>query len=311
MKKLAIGILLLMGLALALAGCDNDNEGITRYVYVDDGPPPVPQGVYSITGDEQVFIYWTQIDDVEGDFNRYIVYRSNDPDTGYWSIGETTDDYFTDNNVVNGHTYYYAVSSVDDGGRVSDLSYEYVFDTPRPEGYNRRLYDFNYDPDNSGWDLSAQMVVAYNSISADFNVEYYEPNGVFFLNVANIDTDIQDMGFTDDIDEINYSPVNGWSYLGWVEVILGHTYVIWTDDNHFAKVRVTAIDLPNNSIVFDWAYQVDAGNPELKPTVGPRPHAPRPENYLRWTINEGNVQNSENFALSGEMATPISGKAGR
>lgn len=285
MKKLFILIAALA--ALGLTGCDCDDDCITNS-RTDAGPPPVPQGVYSITGDGQVFIYWNHVDDIEGDFDYYIVYRSNDPDTGYWSIGETVENEFVDNNVSNGQTYYYAVSSVDNIGRLSDLSYEYVFDTPRPENYNQRIYDFNTNPDNAGWDLANQRIVAYNSIDADFYIEYFDGNGVFYINVANIDTDIQDMGYTDTIDEINYSPVDGWSQLGWAEIILGHTYIIWTDDNHFAKVRVTAIDVPNNSIVVDWAYQVDTGNPELKPLITPKPKFDRPDNYLR-LANDKNV----------------------
>ncbi|MEZ5359081.1 MAG: hypothetical protein R3F48_09660 [Candidatus Zixiibacteriota bacterium] len=277
MKKLLILIAAIA--ALGLVGCDNDDDCIL--CSGDAGAPPVPQGVYSITGDGAVYIYWNHIDDVEGDFDYYIVYRSNHPDTGYWSIGETTDNEFVDDNVTNGQTYYYAVSSIDIYGHLSDLSYEYVFDTPRPEAYNQRLYDFNINPDNSGWDFSGRRVVAYNSIDADFYVEYYDANGVFYINVSNIDTDIQDMGYTSNLDEVNYSPTEGWSQLGWVEVIAGHTYIIWTDDNHFAKVRVTAVDIPNNSIVVDWAYQVDTGNPELKPAVFPKPKIDRPDNYLR------------------------------
>ncbi len=284
MKKTLI--LLLALAALGLYGCDED-DCLTCPTYGDNGPPPVPQGVFSITGDEQVFIYWNHVDDIEGDFDTYVVYRSFDQDTGYLEIGTTGNDYFVDNNVNNGQTYYYAVSSMDLNGYLSDLSYENVFDTPRPEGYNQRIYDFNTAADSSGWDLSGFSRVAYNSINADFNLEYFAGNDVFYINVANVDTDIQDMGFTDDLDEINYSPVDGWSYLGWVEVILGHTYIIWTDDNHFAKVRITAIDEATNSAVFDWAYQVDWGNPELKPFI--RPSIERPDNYLRMANQKNSI----------------------
>ncbi|HMB69817.1 MAG TPA: hypothetical protein VKU85_10915, partial [bacterium] len=53
-----------------------------------------------------------------------------------------------------------------------------------------------------------------------------------------------------------------------VELIPGHTYVVWTHDSYFAKLRVVAIvekaGIPS-AILFDWAYQVDQGNPELAP----------------------------------------------
>ncbi|MCK5126484.1 MAG: hypothetical protein KAR42_09530 [candidate division Zixibacteria bacterium] len=290
MKKTILIILTIA--ALGLVGCDCD-DCVTNTVILDNGPPPVPQGVYSITGDESVAIHWLEIDDVEGDFDFYIVYRSNHPDTGYWPIDSTTNDYSVDNDVTNGQTYYYAVSSIDDGGRVSDLSYENVFDTPRPDGINRRLYDYNNRPDGAGWDFSAQVPVAYNSINSDFYIEYFVDNQIFYINVANVDTDIQDMGYTDDLDEINYSPDAGWSSLGWLEVIIGHTYVIWTDDNHFAKIRVTTTDMADSSVVIDWAYQVDVGNPELKPLVNPKPDITRPDNYLRLV----NVNQKDTFSF--------------
>ncbi|NNF05795.1 MAG: hypothetical protein HKN21_03455, partial [Candidatus Eisenbacteria bacterium] len=54
---------------------------------------------------------------------------------------------------------------------------------------------------------------------------------------------------------------------------------VWTRDNHFAKVRIT--DMSSNRIEFDWAYQVDNGNPELKPR----------------TRDEGNAFNSTSLGL--------------
>ncbi|MEO0156993.1 MAG: hypothetical protein ABIL07_07755, partial [candidate division WOR-3 bacterium] len=68
-------------------------------------------------------------------------------------------------------------------------------------------------------------------------------------------------GYTASFDEIGYAPDDGWSPTGIVEAIVGHTYVIWTWDNHFAKIRVAS--LKPGYVIFDWAYQVDPGNPEL------------------------------------------------
>jgi hypothetical protein len=49
---------------------------------------------------------------------------------------------------------------------------------------------------------------------------------------------------------------------------VGHCYVVWTRDDHYAKFRVTDIQpaaggVPDR-VVFDWAYQVDPGNRELR-----------------------------------------------
>jgi hypothetical protein len=127
------------------------------------------------------------------------------------------------------------------------------------------MVDFNVLPSFAGWDLENQTVVNYQSLNCDFFLEYVGGDDVFYLNVGNVLTDLQDMGYTSDFDEISFSPDSGWSLNGWAEVILGHTYIFWTDDNHFAKIRITSIDRFNDRIFFDWAYQIAQGNRELKP----------------------------------------------
>jgi hypothetical protein len=309
MKSLMFTILVLS--AFLIIACEKDKEYITEVVYIgEEGPPPVPQGVYSVTGDGEVLLYWLPIDDVAGDFDAYVIYRSDtDPDTGYIEIGETTNEYFIDDDVANGNTYFYAVSSVDLDGYLSDLSYEYVFDTPRPEGINRTIFDLNTMPIYSGWDFSAEETVPYTSLNADIYLEYYADHGVFYINVADENTDIQDMGYTAGLDEIGYATDSGYSYLGWSEVILGHTYMIWTNDNHFAKLQVTAINAEN--IVFDWAYQIDTGNMELKPLTT-KPIRPRPENYLRTPEENNKFIDVNKIALTRNKTNSldISGKVG-
>jgi hypothetical protein len=261
---------------LALIGCDEDNSVRVVESIPPEIPPQVPQGVYSVTGDGMVTIYWLPIDDINGDFSHYAVYRSNDAISNYLLIGETTSEVFVDHNVVNGQKYYYAVSSVDVDGYLSDLSYEDVFDTPRPEGFGQVLYDYLTTPTQAGWDLSRALIVPYDDASTDFYFEYLPGDGVFYINVANVNTDLQDMGYTADWDEIGYASEDGWSLNGWAEIIKDHTYLIWTDDNHYAKIRINSIVVDANPrVYFDWAYQTAPGSPELKIV------AKRPAGYLR------------------------------
>ena len=97
------------------------------------------------------------------------------------------------------------------------------------------------------------------------------------MRVANDQTDIQDFGYTNSLDDVNWSPLEGWSKIRRVEVILGHSYIIWTAYDHYAKLRVGEI-VGDTKIYFDWAYQIDRGNQEL----APRP--PHGENYLRVAV---------------------------
>jgi len=50
--------------------------------------------------------------------------------------------------------------------------------------------------------------------------------------------------------------------------VIGHSYYVFTRDNHFAKFRVTS--LTDTAVHLDWAYQTDPGNPQLfRHTRGP------------------------------------------
>ncbi len=84
------------------------------------------------------------------------------------------------------------------------------------------------------------------------------------------DTDIQDMGATESILDIGAAPSDGWSPTHDVQLRVGHTYVVWTWDDHFAKFRVHS--LSQSRVVFDWAYQTKPSTKLLKRSPGePRP----------------------------------------
>jgi hypothetical protein len=275
--KTALGLSILAVLAIGSIGCDDDDE-------VWDPVPATPQGVYSITGDEEVYVYWNGI--YEHDVREYLIYRSLDPVKDYELRGtvDAVDNPNLDlliyeyidwgNDVVNGTTYYYAVAAVDFAGQMSELSAENVFDTPRPEGATT-LFPNNIDASLSGFNLETGSPVYDTSRAADIWIDFlvFAPaDTVYYINVANGQTDIQDMGHTSGFDEISYSPDTGWSDLGYFELLFEHTYVIWTADDHYAKMRVTSFN-PSGSVSFQWAYQTAVSNPELALPVDPQ----RPE----------------------------------
>ena len=256
MKKLRI--LFLDGLTMIwFWGCKEE-----RY-YVDTTPPNPPQNIYTVTGDNRIDIFWQH--SAARDLAGYNIFVSDSYDGKYTLIGNTANDYFVDLGAVNGQTYYYAISAYDFNGNESELSYDVVYDTPRPEGFNQSVFEYTQFPNNSGYAFAEYLVVPFDDDKADFFFEKYD--GKYYLDVWT-DTDIQDMGATTDIYDISAAPLDGWvpviegENVKYTEAIVGHTYVIWTWDNHFAKVRVSYIS--SERIVFDWAYQTAEGNPELK-----------------------------------------------
>lgn len=258
-----------LAIAITMAACDHRD---TTYYPIDHQAPPVPTGVTSVTMDEAVLILWdpVQMDPSYDDLAAYMVYRSDD-NQRFTHIATVDNDVteYLDDGLVNGRTYYYAVSSIDYDDNESDLSRESVYDTPRPEGFDERIYTFN-DPDYmhiSGFDLSREIRLPYDDTRCDFYLEYDDTPGIdaSFIWLGNNGARMQDMGYTDSFDDITYAPSSGWSVFSYLEIIPGHSYVIQTEDNHYAKVRVTQLLFnPTYGMLFDWGYQIDPGNRELK-----------------------------------------------
>ncbi|HED06658.1 MAG TPA: hypothetical protein ENI57_00915 [Ignavibacteria bacterium] len=266
--KITLNILSVIFMTLFLAACNVNDP----FVFFDTQPPAPPTGIVVMNGDNRVDLSWLK--NREGDVAGYNIYSSNSYDGKYTLIGSSENNYFVDLDVSNGNTYYYAVTAYDLNGNESDLSYDVIYTTPRPEGFNQSIFNYRKFPDNSGYSFSTYSVIAYDDSTTDLFFENY--NGNFYLDVWD-DTDIQDMGQTVDIYDVSTAPLNGWSKTKDAVAKVGHTYVIWTWDNHFAKVRINSIT--NDRITFDWAYQLVEGNDLLK---AKRPNKNRkPLNKLR------------------------------
>ncbi len=242
-------ILLITALVLAI-GCKTATEA-------DTTPPLPPQGISTISLDHAIDISW--LPSQEPDVSGYNVWRNGSASGHFILIGTTSHAYFVDDAALNGTTYYYRLSAFDFGGNESALSAEVAYDTPRPEGYDVTLSDRTLDPASSGYDFSAFVAKRYDDHSTD--IFFQNAGGVYYLNVWS-DSDIQDMGYTSSLDEISSAPVSGWAPSKSAEAIPGHTYVVWTWDDHYAKVLVKTVS--PSTITFDWAFQTAPGNRELK-----------------------------------------------
>jgi hypothetical protein len=258
---------------MTIMACDQRS---TTYVTTEDNtPPPVPVGVTTITGDGVIWVEWEPIIGVP-DLDGFKIWRSDDNYEFFLiaTVGPYTTQY-SDYDVNNGWTYYYGVSSFDENGNESQESFDYdfAFDTPRPEGFDEVIFDL-HEPGYahiSGFDFSMEDRLYYDSQRCDIFLEFDDslPIPTFFIWLGYNGRYIQDMGYTDSFDDITYAPDDGWSAYDYVEAIIGHTYVIQTWDGNFAKIRVTDFyGSPGYHMVFDWGYQIDPGNRELK--IDPR-----------------------------------------
>lgn len=275
-SKLILTLMIALTATILMTGCGND-------VIIDYDPPPQPpQDVFTITGDNSVFIHWTA--PYEADITHFGVYRSDHEFTGYNVIATVEAEEnphldlvyyepgYIDTDASNSTTYYYAVTSIDFAGQESELSAESAFDTPRPEG-EMVLYDVAIDPTYAAFDFFSRRVVSYEDSAADVYLDRDPTTGVFYINAiyynpSNPNVLLQAAGYHSSFDGIGWAPQEGWSYTGWAEIVPGHIYIVAIKDSrgwNYAKLRVLAENDNVGTVMFQWAYQIDDNNPELAP----------------------------------------------
>ncbi len=242
--------------------------GCSEAYPVDTTAPAPPRGVQTLAVDNAVQVTW--MGNTERDIGGYNVWVSERYDGRYSFLGSTGDIIYVDYSARNGTTYYYAVSAYDYERNESDLSRDVAAATPRPEGFGVQLSDYRTVPSSGGYDFSTYSNGRFDDDYTDVFFEHF--NGRFYLNVWS-DTDIQGMGYTTSLDDITKAPTSGWTPSRSVEAIPGHTYIVWTWDNHYAKMRVRSVNV--TSVVFDWAYQTAKGVTALKRPGSERRLKPR------------------------------------
>jgi len=263
MKYLKIFIAFIF--VILISGCSNKNNPV-----IDTTPPAAPTNVRTVVRDNEVDILWDY--NKEPDVAGYNVYYATSYQGKYTLLGSTKQNFYADTGAKNGELWYYAVVAYDFSGNESALSTDEAYGAPRPEGMNQSVFDFRNFPNTSGYDFSNFAVVPYDINDGQSSADFFFENdsGSYYLNVWT-DTEIQDMGPTNDIYDIPYAPITGWVPLipgdnvKYVTAIPGHTYVIFTWDNHFAKIRIKTIT--TERAVFDWTYQLIEGEQQLKPTI--------------------------------------------
>jgi hypothetical protein len=255
-KRAAALVGLMTAVILSLSCCDDD-----PVVIVDRTPPAPPQGAYPQTGDKTVTLFWWP--NQEPDFDYYEVYWRFEGESRFQFLDDTSNNFYVDRGLQNGTTYEYVVVAIDRAGNVSADS-DLMYDTPRPEGFSLRLYniekrDLGGNYLNNAYDFSEfDRTDWYTDDEADILFSHNE--GLYLMEAADLDTDLQDAGYVP-LEEIDWAPEFGWSGTGTVELIMGHSYIVWTRSNNFAKFQV--IDLTEDYVMIDWAYQEVTGLPEL------------------------------------------------
>jgi hypothetical protein len=247
-----------------VAGCEDEDP-----VVVADTAPFPPDGVFSVTGDRVVTIYWNE--NQEPDLAGYAVYRGTSDPGPYFFLADVSasQTYYDDFDVNNGETWFYAVTAFDRAGNESELSRESVFDTPRPEGFDLVLVELGQNPALAGYDFSSGSNTPQPANLSTTDIYFESAGGVRYVVSADAGVDIQDYGVID-LVAVDWAPLVGWAPSKRVEAIEGHSYIVrildGQGDYNMAKFFVR--DVTASTLTLDWAYQAVENNPELAPQAG-------------------------------------------
>ena len=259
-------------------GAETDSDAVIVVSVPSFIPPPVPSGIDVVALDDTNYIRWSDNARSASDFSHYRVYLLTDG--GATLLGETDSEGFLDELAENGVTSTYVVSSVDVYGHESLDSFESP-GTPRPDFRGELVVSFADNPARSGFRFAESdeldPIVSGSSPSRHFRLE---TDAIGWWLVPGPSADIFPEGtFTTALkcgvaadpqcQDWTIAPTSG--YTGgdvFLEPELTYMLRVVGDDGqlHYGAIRVALLGTDQTGaeiMIFDWAYQLQAGNPQL------------------------------------------------
>ncbi|MBW3535879.1 MAG: hypothetical protein KY453_11800, partial [Gemmatimonadetes bacterium] len=228
--------------------------------------------------DDATYLTWSDNARTSEDFSHYRVYLQDGSELFF--LGETDSEGFLDLLATNGVTSTYMLASVDVHGHESETGAA-ASGTPRPDFHGEWIYDWFDVPGASGFRFAASEetdpIVSGDSPSRHFRLE---TDAAGWWLVPGPGTQIHPEGFVTTAlkcgvgadagcASLDVAPTSGYVAQD-VALDAQTTYVLRVvgDDgqDHFAAVRVVLLgfDQAGSALaIFDWAYQLQPGNPEL------------------------------------------------
>ncbi len=264
---------------IAAAACSSDDRNGPGV------PPDVPATLSSTTLDRAVALSWSDnaYTADPANFQNYRVYSTSyNLDLGQcgtaWQLeGTTVAPEFVVGALTNGVPRCFGVSAVSVDGFESDRSPGRA-DTPRPDSRNVLINAFQFTTAGSGFrfwdDLNADGVVQDGELGivgpgdadVDFTVDR-DGAGDLFLTPGRAGTGVElyaATGPTADLTSIDFAADRTYRTSA-IRADPGFGYVFEMDGGdgfkRYGAVRVTNVGV--NSLILDWAFQSDPGNPEL------------------------------------------------
>ena len=245
---------------------------------------PTPATLVTVSLDRAVQMSWSA-NAREFDpsmFDYYRVYSTvydldaNVCDGDLWVLeGTTVSEDFLATGLTNGAPRCFAASTVSRDGHESVWTTPRA-DTPRYDSRNVLVFATQASLSASGFRFhfpstgAMGQVVAGDRTDIDFKLDRRSDGSVWITPVrAGTRIALYSTTPVADLTSIDIAPTRDRFGTGAIEAVPGYAYVIemtLSDGLHYGAIRVTH-DTPDY-MIFDWAYQSDPGNPELR--VGTR-----------------------------------------
>jgi len=267
--------------AVSTYGLETPSEWTVEVYVPKPIPPPDPGGMEVVALDNALYLRWADNARNADDFSFYRVYLLEDDATTFL-LGETDSEGFLDLLVSNGNTYAYFVTSVDDQGHESAGSMA-ASGTPRPDYHGEWIYAFEDVPAQSGFRFATDEmdypILDGNSPDRHFRMEV-DAEGWWL--VPGPGTQVYDgiwattalkcgVAADSDCTSVDVAPLTGYTNLD-MPLYPQSTYVLKVvgDDGkvHYGTIRADLLGYDQDGaaiMIFDWAYQLQAGNPSLAP----------------------------------------------
>ena len=261
-------------------GAETDSDLTVRVSVPSFSPPPVPTDLEVVALDAANYIRWNDDARSASDFSAYRIYLLSDQGATQTLLGQSDSPGFLDALPENGVTSSYAVSSVDVYGHVSETSGS-AEGTPRPDFTGELVYSFTDEPDLSGFRFSESdqldPIVPGGSLTRHFHLET-DASGWWLVPGPSADvfpegalTTGLKCGVAADAqcEDWTTAPLSGYSHLEIaVEPEFTYMWRVVEGDGvpRYGALRVTLLGTDQfgaGLMIFDWAYQLQGGNPQL------------------------------------------------
>jgi hypothetical protein len=267
--------------AVGRSGTETASEWSVEVYVPAPTPPPDPGGVEVVALDNAVYLLWSDNARNASDFSFYRVYLL-DSEAGSYLLGESDSEGFLDLLAVNGNTYSYFVTAVDNQGHESSGSGS-AAGTPRPDYHGEWIYANEDVPAQSGFRFTTDEM-SYPIVPGDAPDRHFrmEIDAEGWWLVPGPGTQVYDgvwsttalkcgVAADSDCTSVDVAPLTGYTSFD-MPLYPQTTYVLRVvgDDGqtHYGAIRADLLGYDQDGaaiMIFDWAYQLQPGNPNLAP----------------------------------------------